>query len=583
MLVAGGALTALLFAAQDPASLVGLERLYFTPTTDLGEGAFHAEEVRRLLPGKLPRPPRPPASGEPDVWVSDFVLPVGGAREVVLRDVHDTSHRLTAQWWCLYDDGKREACWFFAPAPVHTEGKLLADYRVDGVSASAPDRLVIRTTGALFRPQGAFWLQGRDLVFTVSRRQLRLDHVVARYLFTRGYAVGGNEGPLAVSTESSPDGRRLVTRLVDGVPTEAALRCGFRELESEERPMTSAELERAALCITGSAQATVSERLRTEPSFVERGGSATSTAAATPPPSPVRVLGRQGRCAEAAAAGRAAVAKAEARQPAEPLAVAALLDDLMEMERLCLTPERRPEVRAWGERAVALREQALADQAALGESLLRLARFHLRGGEDGPAGRPLLERALEILTRAYGPDDPRLVNLLPWMQAGLDLTGAVPSETYRALRARESSLAERLRVHEDERLARALSRVDRIEVSRLEAKLAEKPGPGFPIHPYSRFARILQTKEVDEGARAGFVAAFQELLRNPGESARCHHPAYGVRFHRGSELVLETSLCFECHNLSLPFGSEHAWHPMSADRSAIDDMQARLEAVFARP
>lgn len=582
MLVAGWALGALLFAAEDPVSLVGLERLYFTPTTDFAEGAFHAEEVRRLLPGKLPPSPRP-AAGTPEVSVRDFVLPLGGPREVVLRDVHDTSHRLTAQWWCLYDEGKRQHCWFFAPAPVRTDGKLLADYRVEGVSAAAPDRLVIRTTGALFRPQGAFWLQGRDLVFTVSRRQMRLDHVVARYLFTRGYAVGGNEAPLAVSTESSPDGRRLVTRLVDGVPAETALRCGFREPDYEGRPMTSAELERAALCITAGAQATVSERPRTEPSFVERGGLSRSVAAAAPPPSPVRVLGREGRCAEAAAAGRAALAEAEAREPPEPLAAAAILDDLMEMERLCLTPERRPEVRAWGERAVALREKVQADQAALGESLVRLARFHLRGGEDGPAGLPLLERALTVLAKAYGPEDPRLVNLLPWMQVGLDLTGAVPSVTYRALRAKEDVLAQRLRAREDERLARAFSGVDRIEVSRLDPKLPEKPGPGFPIHPYSTFARIQQTKEVREGARAGFLAAFQVLLRNPGESARCHYPAYGVRFHRGRELVLETSVCFECHNLSLPFGSEHAWHPMSADRSAKDDMQARLEAVFARP
>jgi hypothetical protein len=273
MLGAGWALL-LLFAAKEPLGLVGLDRLYFTSTTDFGDGAFHAEDVRRLLPGRLPSRPRAAPVGTPEVSVGDFVLPLKGPREVVLRDVHDTSQRLAAQWWCLYDEGRREGCWFFAPAPVRTEGKLLADYRVESVSAPTPDRLVIRTTGAMVRPQGAFLLQGKDLVFTVSRRQMRLDHVVGRYTFARAYAVGGNEGPLSVSTETTADGQRLVTRAVAGVSAESTSRCGFRDQDSEEKPLTSAELERAALCITTRPEATVTERLRSEPSFVERGGTA---------------------------------------------------------------------------------------------------------------------------------------------------------------------------------------------------------------------------------------------------------------------------------------------------------------------
>jgi hypothetical protein len=281
MLGAGWAL-ALLFAAKEPVGIVGLERLYFTSTNDFGDGAFHAEEVRRLLPGKLPPQRRAPAVGTPEVSVRDFVLPLKGPREVVLRDVHDTSQRLAAQWWCLYDEGRREGCWFFAPAPVRTEGKLLADYRVESVSAPSPDRLVIHTTGAMVRPHGAFWLQGKDLVFTVSQRQMRLDHVVGRYFFSRGYAVGSNEGPLSVSTEKTSDGQRLVTRAVDDVPAEAARRCGFRDLDGEGPPIRSADLERIALCITAGPEAATVERGRSEPSFVERGG--TVRRAAPPPP-----------------------------------------------------------------------------------------------------------------------------------------------------------------------------------------------------------------------------------------------------------------------------------------------------------
>ena len=583
-MLAGIALAAMFFAAKEPVRLLGLERLYFTTTADPDKGAFHAEDVRRLLPGKLPPAPRAPAIGTQEVTVRDFRLPLGApTREVVLRDVHDTSNRITAQWWCLYDDGRRESCWFFAPAPVRTEGKLLADYRIESVETPSTGRLLLRTTGAMFRPQGAFWLQGKDLVFTVSGAALRLDHVLGRFYFSRGYAVGSNEGPLSVSTESERDGERLLTRSVDAVTAETARRCGFREHDGDVAPLAALALEKAALCITADPQATVTERARSEPSFAELGGTLRS-AAADAAPSSVLLLGRQGRCSQAEAAGRAALAEADARQPKEPLAVAAILDDLLDVERLCLTPERRPEARAWGERAVALREQAQGpDHAALGESLARLGRLLLRGGEEAAAGRPVMERAAAILSRAWGPDDPRLVNLLPWMQIGLDFTGAEPSQLYRALKGREDALAARLRALENERMERAWRTLDRIEVSRLDPKLPDAVAPGFPIHPYGTFARILETKEVPDSKRSGVLASWQGVLRDPGTSAQCHRPGYGLRFLRGSELILETSVCFECHNVFVPFGSEHVWHALSADRDAVDDFQARLEALFARP
>lgn len=275
MLGAQLTLALLLFAGKDPARLLGLERLYFSATSDPGKGAFHPEEVRRLLPGSLPGGTHaaPVTATVDGVTVRDFPLAVGTpTRQVVLRDVHDVSNRIAVQWWCLYDDRHREGCWFFAPAPMRTEGKLVADYRIESVLALAPDRIVLRTAGALIRPQGAFLLQGKDLVLDVTGATLRLDHVVGRYEISRGYAVGSNEGPLFVSTEAEPSPERLVTRTVVGVSPAAVVRCGFRDLDAEGPEIARAALERAALCMTADASAAVSERARSAPSFVEQGG-----------------------------------------------------------------------------------------------------------------------------------------------------------------------------------------------------------------------------------------------------------------------------------------------------------------------
>ena len=51
-----------------------------------------------------------------------------------------------------------------------------------------------------------------------------------------------------------------------------------------------------------------------------------------------------------------------------------------------------------------------------------------------------------------------------------------------------------------------------------------------------------------EGELAQRIAnLFRQLT--PGESARCHIPAFGLRYYYKNQLVLQVSMCWECNNM----------------------------------
>lgn len=42
-----------------------------------------------------------------------------------------------------------------------------------------------------------------------------------------------------------------------------------------------------------------------------------------------------------------------------------------------------------------------------------------------------------------------------------------------------------------------------------------------------------------------------QIPKGPG-GAFCHTPPYGIRFYRGNDVLLETTICWECHNFYMP-------------------------------
>lgn len=280
-----------------PAGLrfAGLERLYFERLDDPaaatsgirrgGEASPLAEDLRRLLPAVLGEGEGPTVGErvlEPSIGpigfglsILDLPLPeaVAGAG-VFLRQVVDGTHpRIHEQFWALYAGGRRTDLWFFSPTPDRTDSKLVAPLQVEEVRRPDGPSLLLRVSGAMIRPQGAGWLQGVDLHFSIDGTELRYRHAVRLYSFTYGYDLGSGSSVL-VSVESprQRDGRTVVEqRLLFDVPNELAGECGV-DPEYDFPSGTFDEMAAIADCITSSPGAETRWREVDEPTFIERGG-----------------------------------------------------------------------------------------------------------------------------------------------------------------------------------------------------------------------------------------------------------------------------------------------------------------------
>ncbi len=264
--------TALLLAqAPGPARAVefeDLDRLYFERVEGSTAGPRAREEVLASLPSVLPAGGDAPAPTEGGMEVRDFSLPAPAG--ALLRQVVDRSNpRLAEQHWALDTEGRRTDHWFFSPTPTGKDGKALAVYEVRRVEATTEGRIVLETCGSVFRPEGAWWWEGRNLHFVVEGDRLRFDRVVTRFYASGGFDAA--DSPLTVYDErEGPDGR-IEVRTVEPVTKEAIAECRFPD------PFTDAEascatLERAAGCLTARPEARTSYRERGIPSFIEKGG-----------------------------------------------------------------------------------------------------------------------------------------------------------------------------------------------------------------------------------------------------------------------------------------------------------------------
>lgn len=99
-----------------------------------------------------------------------------------------------------------------------------------------------------------------------------------------------------------------------------------------------------------------------------------------------------------------------------------------------------------------------------------------------------------------------------------------------------------------------LPEIDQVEVLTLGFEFGEESTlsrlstgwDGFPIH--------LATIVVDPRV----VTAIADLWRTlpTDEQARCHIPAYGVRFFADNIMILQASICWECNNIWMLIGEE---------------------------
>ncbi|HEV7499676.1 MAG TPA: hypothetical protein VGQ33_06715, partial [Vicinamibacteria bacterium] len=277
---------------------VDLERLYFQRI--IGRMAahpsvarsLHAIGLKALLPESLRPADRhweiafPDQADAGSLSVQDFRVPLRG-RELVLREVEDSSARLTEQWWVLYAKGHRTDAWYFVPDPARMDNKLLTDLSIGSVDAPRPGLLVLHVSGSMLRPAGAWWVRGAELTFSAANHDLRLARVSDRYFASRDYDRGEGEPPISVRTygdvEEAP-GALSEVRSYDAVPSPVLKQCaggdggiagdagpvGGKAAAAEPFDPSDPIDESTARCITATAGATV-ERQPATPSLIERG------------------------------------------------------------------------------------------------------------------------------------------------------------------------------------------------------------------------------------------------------------------------------------------------------------------------
>jgi hypothetical protein len=269
--------------AQSVVRLQGLDRLYFEhvggtqdhsavptflaaflPPEMLAANISPRKAVHQLMDGEL----------ELRVEVRDFRLPLEHtSSDLFVRQINAgwETQRITQSWWALYDHGRRSDVWYFTADPERTETKALWNYEIQAASASA-DGVELRVYGSMFRPQGAWWVSGKTLSFSVNDGTLRFSRVRNDFGFFRDYDLGQAPPALDVRTEREVGGHFEVLSY-DKIGDKTLRACRFQDSSLDEHwEFDWTRMERTTQCIAEKVKPEASYRGLDQPAFIERGG-----------------------------------------------------------------------------------------------------------------------------------------------------------------------------------------------------------------------------------------------------------------------------------------------------------------------
>ena len=108
----------------------------------------------------------------------------------MLRQVVVSGERIDELSLALYDGGRRSDVWRFQALPELTDGKLLPNYWVGGARAGDADTVVLDVFGSMYRPQGGWWTNGKDVTLALRGEALALQRVRSAYGFIHDYDRG---------------------------------------------------------------------------------------------------------------------------------------------------------------------------------------------------------------------------------------------------------------------------------------------------------------------------------------------------------------------------------------------------------
>jgi len=254
-----------------PLRFEGLDRLYFVRVGD-AERLTAPAEVWAYLPLAIASSARLPDPAKLEgTSVRDIPLPVPlWPRPVLLRQVVLSGARIDELWLALYDGGRRSDVWHFQALPALTDNKLLPNYSVGGARAGAGETVVLDLEGSMYRPQGGWWIHGKEVTLAVRGDALVLQHVRGAYGFIHDYDLGNERAPaFSVHSEREVEGQ-FEGRMLYPVTLAAIKACGA-EAEDDSIAPGAADLETVAACVTRDPKSKVTRRRLDEPSFAERG------------------------------------------------------------------------------------------------------------------------------------------------------------------------------------------------------------------------------------------------------------------------------------------------------------------------
>ena len=104
-----------------------------------------------------------------------------------------------------------------------------------------------------------------------------------------------------------------------------------------------------------------------------------------------------------------------------------------------------------------------------------------------------------------------------------------------------------------EEYGRNLPDVDEIEIFALGGEAAERDPDSFPRDIGARLGTV--NRHTVRGDEAKSIARiWRHIYFDRHFGALCHDPFYALRFRHHGKLVLETSICWHCSNVTLPVG-----------------------------
>ena len=112
------------------------------------------------------------------------------------------------------------------------------------------------------------------------------------------------------------------------------------------------------------------------------------------------------------------------------------------------------------------------------------------------------------------------------------------------------------------RYTRELPRVDKVEVSEVRRARGDSQ------------TKVLASATLQGEAAEGFTQVWRNL--NAATGAGCFSPAYNVKFYSGEQLLFGSTVCFHCHNLTLP---DEGRGVINAFDASGESGQALLKAI----